>query len=160
MRSAPRIVSQVRPGFGARNPNPVRINPRPRRPTTTVTRQPVIDPECTDFVGKPGPAGPKGDKGDPGASPTTEEIARIVVAVIAENPDQFKGKDGTDGRDGAPGKDAHLDYDKLAQLIAERYPIQVELINAETGEVIKSDPVYLGGKLKLPQYLPRYKPES
>jgi hypothetical protein len=72
------------------------------------------------------------------------------------------GEDGQDGRDGQDGKDAVVDYDRVSNTAAELAlekmdpadlaarilpylpPITFGQENAQTGQMIKETPVYLG----------------
>ncbi len=54
-------------------------------------------------IGGIGPSGPPGERGPAGAPPTTEEIARIVIAVIDNEPERFRGPAGQAGDAGPQG---------------------------------------------------------
>lgn len=106
----------------------------------------------------PGPAGPQGPPGQMGMT----GMDGAPGAPGAPGKDGNPGADGKDGSDGVDGKDAVVDYDMVsntaadlaldkmdpaelaARILPHLPPIMFGQENAQTGQMIKETPVYLG----------------
>ena len=132
------VVVQQQPQYQPQPQSPVYVQPDASSSSSGCDCEPIPGPEGPQ--GPPGQMGMTGMDGAPGAP----------------------GKDGENGRDGIDGKDAVVDYDRVSNTAAELAlekmdpaelaarilphlpPITFGQENAQTGQMIKETPVYLG----------------
>lgn len=107
---------------------------QPQQPTQPPL-VPVTPQQPKTVKGETGPAGPQGPKGDAGLA----------------GPRGERGEAGPAGPQGPAGKDAVIDYDKLADAVSKKLkPITVKIY--DDGKFIDSLEVPLGGTLPLERY--------
>jgi hypothetical protein len=138
-------------------PRMIPIRPRPGTPQPALPSPPQIDlddlaarivkkiPKPKDGRdgkdgqdGAPGPAGPPGPEGKISDGQMLALVGKIQAAIKGDP--EFKGAKGDKGDKGDPGKDAIVDYGKLAEYV-KIPPRRVILVDGESGKVL-GDEVY------------------